>query len=114
MRKLHYSSGYVLLADQTCKAVMRYARALAQAHESDVVMIPIITEGGSRAYAHMLIGPASQIFSTPVEKPSEEPVDEEVVLELERRTARLHPTRPEWPSEMTDVPDVHFDFDYGL
>lgn len=114
MRKLHYASGYLLLADQTCKALLRYARALAQSGESDVVMVPTITEGGSLASAHLLIGPASQLFSTPVENASEEPFDLSVVRELERRTAELHPTRPAWPEEMTDVDNVEFDFDYGI
>src|SRR5690606_20763020 len=59
MRRLYYAGGNMLMADSTCKAVLRYARALADANKADVIMIPVVTEGGSLAYAHMLVGPAS-------------------------------------------------------
>lgn len=101
----------MLMADSTCKAILRYARALADANKADVVMVPVVTEGGSLAYAHLLIGPASQMFSTPVENSQEEPVDAEAVSDLEGRTLRLQPSRPTWPSEMTDVVDPQ---DLGL
>ena len=109
MRKLHYSSGSMLVADVTCKAVLRYARALADVGKSDVITVPVVTEGGSNAYAHMLIGPASQLFSTPVENShGDEPVDEEVIAHIELETRRMQPSRPSWSSEMTDIPDVDF------
>jgi hypothetical protein len=108
MRRLHYAGGYMLVADVTCKALLRYARALANDGTSDVVMVPVITEGGSNAYGHLLLGPASQIFSTPVEHASEEPLDQDVIADLEKRTAALQPSRPEWAEEMTDIPDPDF------
>jgi len=43
MRRLHYSSGHMLVGDVTCKAVLRYARALADVGKSDVVQIPVVT-----------------------------------------------------------------------
>lgn len=109
MRRIHYVDSHVLTGDRTCKALLRYARALAVANLSDVVEIPVITEGGSKAYAHFLIGPASQIFSTPVPDSPDEPFDAEVIEKLEAQTRRLQPTRPEWPEEMTDIPDLTFD-----
>lgn len=110
MRRLHYAGGQLLTADTTCKAVLRYARALAESDTADVVTVPAIGESGSTVAAHLLIGPASQIFSVPV--PSEgapEPADREVVAELEARTRRLAPSTPAWPDEMQDVPDFDFD-----
>ncbi|SMQ62905.1 hypothetical protein SAMN06295909_0804 [Plantibacter sp. VKM Ac-1784] len=109
MRKLHYAGGYLLMADQTCKALLRYARALAQTGESDIAVVPTISDGGSLGYAHLLVGPASQLFSTPVENASKEPFDDEIIAELERRTAALQPARPEWATELTDVDDLEFD-----
>lgn len=106
MRRLHYSSGYVLTSDVMCKAVLRYARSLAEANTADVVSIPVLIEGGTTAYAHFLIGPASQLFSTPVEPSMGEPTDDDVLVDLERRTRRLQPSRPAWAEEMTDVPDI--------
>lgn len=105
MRRLSYASGQILIGDRTCKALLRYARALAEAGTADVVQIPIATGSGGRAYAHLLIGPSSQIFSTPVLGDTEDPYDEDVIRGLEAATKRLQPSRPEWPEEMTDVPD---------
>ncbi|MCU1545699.1 MAG: hypothetical protein JWP30_799 [Homoserinimonas sp.] len=95
-----------MVGDRTCKAVLRYARALAEADTADVVMVPVITEGGSHGYAHILVGPASQLFSTPVENSGEEPDDVKVLEELEQHTRRLQPKRPDWSDEMTDIPDL--------
>lgn len=114
MRRLQYSSGFVLTGDRTCKAVLRYARALAEARKSDVIMVPVVTETGSNGYAHMLIGPASEILSTPVENAVAEPEDLDIIQDLEQRTMMLQPSRPEWPTEMTDVEPIDdLDIDYG-
>jgi hypothetical protein len=109
VRRIQYAGGYVLTSDRVCKALLRYARALAEVQQSDVVSFPVVTEGGSRAYAHFLIGPASEIFSTPVENSQDEPFDPDVVRELEQRTRMLHPSTPAWPDEMVDVPDLDLD-----
>ncbi len=106
MRRIHYASGTVVTDDLTCKALLRYARALAENNTSDVVQVPVRTDAGTVAYAHFLIGPASQIFSDPVGEPSMDPLDASVVDKLEALTASMHPARPEWPDEMTDVPDL--------
>lgn len=111
MRYLHYAGGHMLLADMTCKAVLRYSRALAMAGQSDVITVPVITEGGSQASAHLLIGPASEFFSTPVENASDEPFDKEAIEHLERETLRLQPSRPVWGEEMLDIPDLDYDFE---
>lgn len=92
MRKLHYSSGHLLVGDLTCKAVLRYARALADVGKSDVVSVPVLTEGGGRAYAHLLIGPASQLWSVPIDSSEvEEPDDAEVIADIELETRRMQP-----------------------
>lgn len=106
MRRIYYANGSVLTDDLTCKALLRYARALAEADLADVVQVPVRAEDGRVVYAHFLIGPASQIFSDPVGEPSTVPLDQEIIDKLETATARLHPARPEWPEEMTDVPDL--------
>lgn len=108
MRRLYYSSGYVQIDDRICKAVLRYARALALNGQSDVVTIPVLTDGGSRGFAHLLIGPASELFSTPVDNAPGEGYDPEVVRELERKTAELQPYKPAWDAEMRDIADIDY------
>lgn len=106
MRRLHYSGDSVLVSDRTCKAVLRYARALAEADSSDVVSVPVIQEGGAIVLAHFLIGPASQIYSMPAVGGGDQPVeDTELIRHLEEASRRMHPAMPAWPEEMPDIPD---------
>jgi hypothetical protein len=72
-----------MVADLTFEATLRYARALANHGTADIVTIPVITEGGSQAQAHLLLGPNSQLFSTPVEHSQDEPVDIRVIAEMD-------------------------------
>jgi len=108
MRRLYYAGGTVLVGDRTCKAVLRYARALAEAHQSDLVTIPVASEGGGVEHAHFLIGPASQLFSVPVENSADAPFELEVIEHLERETQALHPATPAWDDELTDIPSLDF------
>jgi hypothetical protein len=108
MRRLYYAGGTVLVGDRTCKAVLRYARALAEAHQSDVITIPIASEGGGVESAHFLIGPASQLYSVPVENSADAPFDQGVIEHLEQETRSLHPATPAWDDEMTDIPNLDF------
>ena len=109
MRRLYYAGGSVLLADMTCKAVIRYARALAESRRYDVVSLPVIGDGGERGIAHLLLGPASALFSTPIVGGGDEPQDHELVRRLEQRTHGLHPDRPDWSEEMSDIADFGSD-----
>jgi hypothetical protein len=105
VRRLYYGGGHVLIGDAMCKALLRYARALGEAGQADLVTIPIASEGGGVEQAHFLIGPASQLFDTPVENSSEDPTDLEVVAHLERETRKLYPPTPDWDQELIDFPD---------
>ena len=100
----------MLLADVTCKAVLRYARALAENRRYDVISLPVIGAGGEHGDAHLLLGPTSELFSTPVVDGGEELEDFDLVRRLELRTRGLHPSRPEWADEMQDVPDYEIGF----
>ncbi|WP_322410879.1 hypothetical protein [Microbacterium invictum] len=100
MRRLHYSGSYVLTSDEVSKAVLRYARALADTHTSDVVTIPVLEQGGAPGLAHFLLGPASQLYTTPVAESIDEINDPDLVDELQRRANRLQPSVAEWPDLM--------------
>jgi hypothetical protein len=106
MRRLYYSSGNFLLDDRVCKAVLRYARALAIADKSDLVSIPVVTDEGAPGNAFLLIGPASEIFSMPVGNDSADAYDAEAVHRLEKMTAALQGHVPAWEAEMTDIPSM--------
>jgi len=106
MRKLFYAGDHILVSDRTCKAVLSYSRALANAGKSDVVSVPMLAEGGAVVLAHLIIGPPSQIYSIPVEHVSMEPDNLETIERLEVMSRELEPGRPSWPQEMEDIPDL--------
>jgi hypothetical protein len=106
MRRLHYAGGFVLTADIMCKAVLRYARALAENGRYDVVSLPTVSDGGEPGRAHIFHGPSRQLFSIPVTDIGSEPIDFALIQHLERRTRGLQPSRPEWDDEMPDISDI--------
>ena len=110
MRRLFYASGSFLIGDVMCKAVIRYARALAETGDAAIIAIPVLTDEGLTGNAHLLIGPSSQIFSMPAESNGEDPFDEDIANELAKKTRALQPSRPTAPESMTDILDLG-DFD---
>jgi hypothetical protein len=113
MRKLHYAGGSVIISDQVCKAILRYARALAKADKADLVVMPALTEGNQVGMAHIIIGPASQLLSVPTEDLTIDLEDAGMVVILESRTRALDPTAPAWENDITDVEDfTQFDWNF--
>jgi hypothetical protein len=100
MRKLYYTGGYVLVSDRASKALLTYARALAASSASDVVAVPAISEYSKPGYVHLLIGPASQLFSVPCDDQGPDPDDADIVADMERKTRELQPHRPSFATEM--------------
>lgn len=88
MKRIHYVGEEFLTGDRIAEAVMDYATALARRTRADRFDIPVMSKGRV-GRIEMVVGPASQIMAEPVEQAQEEPVDEELVRELERRTAGL-------------------------
>ncbi|MET1051430.1 MAG: hypothetical protein ABWX65_02210 [Mycetocola sp.] len=95
MRRLYYSSGSFYTGDAVAKAVLRYAGALADTHTAAIIAIPVLTDGGRTGHAHLLVGPASQLFSMPADIDGDDPFDAEIVEDLERKTRALLPSRPQ-------------------
>ena len=89
MHRLHYTGESFFVADAVCSALLDYASALADAQRSDVVSVPIVDEAGLSTEAEILIGPASQLYSSPVEHMREEGDTASVVEDLRGRAARV-------------------------
>jgi len=113
MRKLFYAGGYVITSDQVCKAILRYARALAKANAADLVVFPVFTADNHSGMAHIVIGPSSQILSVPTEDIDIDLEDARMVEIIESRTKNLDPDRPDWGKDVVDVEDfTSFDWDF--
>jgi hypothetical protein len=112
MRRIYYASGSITVSDQMCKAVLRYARALAHGKSADLIAIPALNAENRMGIAHLLIGPSSQLLTVAVEDLSIELEDARVVEILEARTKNMDPDRPEWGSDIVDISDfTTFDWD---
>lgn len=106
MRRLYYSSGSILTGDVVCKAVLRYAQALADTGKADIIAIPVVTDGTINGHAHFLVGPSSQLFSMPAASDMNDPFDADIVDDLTAKTRSLQPSRPAAPASMKDVLDL--------
>ncbi len=113
MRKLYYAGGSIIVSDQVSKAVLRYARALAHAQSSDLVILPSFTEHFGKGVTHILLGPSSQMLSVPTAEFEIDLADARMVEILESRTKGLHPDRPDWSEDVADVMDLE-GYDWGL
>ena len=84
MRRLTYAGLSVDTGDDIAALVLEYARVLANAQLAATVDVPVRTEDGSIERIQILVGPASQITSEPVETIGAELIDLEACLKLER------------------------------
>lgn len=94
MQKLYYASGWVLLGDTVCTAVVEYAQALADVGKSDLVVVPGLSDEGLRGDTRLLIGPASQLFASPALDRGVDLDDDAAVASMQEKTRRLLPARP--------------------
>jgi len=94
MRKIVYAGAAFYTGDALAEALLEYARALARGNIADTVFVPGRTVQGDTDRIEVLIGPASQIVSEPVDLVGPEVEDADVVAELRRRTAGLAPLKP--------------------
>lgn len=94
MQKLYYASGWVLLGDSVCTAVVEYAQALANVGKSDLVVVPALSDEGLRGETRLLLGPASQLFTSPALDRGIDLDDDAAVESMREKTRRLLPARP--------------------
>jgi hypothetical protein len=105
MERIHYAGGVLLTGSEIADAIVDYAAALAARRTAASVDIPVRTADGRTARAHLLIGPASQLVTEPIDSELEELVDEELVARLRNATTALSSTRPVVGRDATDEID---------
>lgn len=94
MRRIVYAGTAFYTGDALAEALLEYARALARHDIGDTVFVPGRTMQGQEDTIELLIGPASQMVSEPVELIGREVEDSELVTHLAELTARLAPRKP--------------------
>ncbi|MFC5792049.1 hypothetical protein EDM22_14765 [Agromyces tardus] len=91
MDRIRYAGGELLTGSEIAEAVVAYAAALGRSNSAASIDIPVRTNGGTTRRAHLLVGPASQLVTEPVDTDLEELVDAALVAELRAATTALVP-----------------------
>ena len=109
MRNLHYAGELLTVDTDICSAIFEYAKALANARQSDVIQVPVLIEG-RREFSNVLLGPASALFCTPTDEAEIDLAEDDLLAELEKKTKALQPVRG---MAMTSFPtDAQYTFDH--
>ena len=94
MRRIVYAGTAFYTGDALAEALLEYARALARHDIADTVFVPGRTMQGQEDTIELLIGPASQIVSEPVELIGSEVEDPAFVAHLAELTANWRRASP--------------------
>jgi hypothetical protein len=99
MRRLSYAGGFLDTSDEIAGALLDYAAMLANHDRADTIHVPAIGLPGGADTVELLIGPASQLVSTPIDDVRTEPAGEAFLADLDARTQRMErryevPTSP--------------------
>ncbi|HWM32827.1 MAG TPA: hypothetical protein VNR36_01175 [Pseudolysinimonas sp.] len=85
MRLVSYAGGNFVTSDVVADALLDYAAALGNAHHAAAIVVPAVGLGQIR----LLVGPASQLLSVPVQDTRNEPDGAEFTADIEARIAQM-------------------------
>ena len=94
MRKVTYAAESFVTTDEVAHALVQFTTAVAQKGTSASVDVPAVDEDGQPVMVQLVIGPASEVISTP--DPADPVYDarsEQAVAELRRLVAALDSNR---------------------
>lgn len=89
MKSVSYAGLTFATADAIADALLQLAAALGQNERAEIVDIPVVDDGGRPSSVQLVIGPASQFISRPVDSPYADPQDDELLVQLQRRIRAL-------------------------
>ncbi len=89
MKSVTYAGLTFLTSDEIADALLQLAAALGQNERAETVEIPVITEDGVLSSVQLVIGPASQFISRPIESAFAAPVSDETLEHLRHRLRLL-------------------------
>jgi hypothetical protein len=92
--KITYAGESFLTTDAVADGLLDFVAALGERHEAESVAIPAITKDGKSVFVRLVVGPASELISVPVDSTLAEPDTSDFVSELLKRTQALSSPRP--------------------
>jgi hypothetical protein len=110
MKNIHYAGDVLMTGDAIADAVVQYAETLAQHETSASINVPVITESGDAMTASFLLGPASQLVAVAVETQFPDPVDPDLLEEIDRRRRILTGVQVEPSDDDAHHPPFHDEY----
>ena len=106
--KLDYAGGEVLVSNALSHALAEFSAHIARTGGSDNLTIPVLTLDGIRGNAEVVVGPASQLLSSPTDVPEVDLDDDDAIADIVMRTSALETARafPETDANFGAVPDL--------
>lgn len=89
MNRIHYAGDSFLTGTEIADALVDYAQALAQVQAAATVELPVLHDDGSSGNVKVLVGPASQLVSSPEHSDVEEMIDDGLVTHLGLEAVRI-------------------------
>lgn len=89
MRRVSYAGGFLDTSDAIAAAVLHYAATLANHDRADTIQVPAIGLPGGAETVELLVGPASQLVSSPIDDAGDDPAGDEFLADIGVRTDRL-------------------------
>jgi hypothetical protein len=89
MHEISYAGGTFVTSDEIAEVLIEYAAALANAERAESVDVPASGLASGEASLQLLVGPASQLMSAPIESTESVPGGDEFVADIRGRIDRL-------------------------
>lgn len=94
MREVVYAGGSFVTGDDIADALLEYAAELANAARAATVHVPALGTLGQDVDIAVVVGPSSQLLSTPSEDPHDEPDGTRFIEDVHQRLEELHRRHP--------------------
>jgi len=105
MRYVRYAGETLLTGDAIAEALVQLAEVAAEHRSAARIRIPVQSVDGEVGEATLLLGPASEIVTTPGPRDVDELVDEPTVAEIDERIWRFE-RRHDDPRERVHYPSA--------
>lgn len=89
MREVVYAGGSFITSDEIAEALLEYAAELANLERAATIEVPAVGASGESRDVRIVVGPASQLLSEPVESAVNAPDATAFMTDVEERTREL-------------------------
>ncbi|QNE47002.1 hypothetical protein F1C58_08885 [Glaciihabitans sp. INWT7] len=92
MQRVSYGGESFITSDDGAAALLDFAASAAMSAVGEVVSLPIVLEDGRVVSVRLVIGPSSELLTTPIESSLPEPDTRDAAAALRARASQLGAT----------------------